>query len=191
MGDVAAGGEQVSEGLTARQRVFVEAYLDCLNATEAARRAKYARPMQEGWRLLRNAEIAAAVGAGLSEKAMGRTEVLSRLAEQARSDMREFIEFHEATGTPSIDLSPDKPLHLIKELEITRTTRNGEGDDTLYDLKVKIKLYDAKSALDTLARHHRIVGNEQPGAVLSITPEQLAAMTDTELQELARKRNLL
>lgn len=181
----------MSEGLTARQRVFVEAYLDCLNATEAARRAGYKQPMQQGWRLLRNVEIATVVEAGLASKAMSRTEVLSRLAEMARSDMREFIQFHEGTETPWVDLSPDKPLHLIKEIEITKTTRNGEGDDTLYDTKVKIKLYDAKSALDTLARHHRIVGSEQPGAVLALTPEQLAALSDAELDELARKRNLL
>lgn len=182
----------MSDTLTARQRVFVEAYLDCLNATEAARRAGYKKPMQEGWRLLRNAEIAAVVEAGLSSKAMGRSEVLSRLAEMGRSDMREFIKFREETGEVWLDVSPDKPLHLIKEIEITKTTKGGIGEDeVLLDTKIKIKLYDAKSALDTLARHHRIVSSDQPGAVLSITPEQLAQMTDAQLEELARKRNLL
>lgn len=182
----------MSDTLTARQRVFVEAYLDCLNATEAARRAQYKKPMQEGWRLLRNAEIAAAVEAGLSSKAMGSSEVLTRLAEMARSDMREFIKFHEETGEVWLDVSPEKPLHLIKEIEITKTTKGGIGEDEiLLDTKIKIKLYDAKSALDTLARHHRIVSSDQPGAVLSITPEQLAQMTDAQLEELARKRNLL
>jgi phage terminase small subunit len=178
--------------LTAKQRVFVDAYLDCLNATEAARRAGYKQPMQQGWRLLRNVEIATIVEAGLAEKAMGRTEVLTRLAEMARSDMREFIAFHAETGETWIDVSPEKPLHLIKEIEITKTTKGGVGEDeVLLDTKIKIKLYDAKSALDTLARHHRIVSGDQPGAVLSITPEQLAQMTDAELEELARKRNLL
>jgi phage terminase small subunit len=177
--------------LTGKQRVFVEAYLDCLNATEAARRVGYKKPMQEGWRLLRNAEIAAAVDEGLSTRAMNRTEVLTRLAEMARSDMRDFIKFNEDTGYAWLDLSTDKPLHLIKELEVTKTTRNGEGDDCLIDTKIKIKLYDAKSALDTLAKHHRIVQGDQPGAVLSLTPDQLAALSDEELNELARKRNLL
>lgn len=177
--------------LNARQRMFVEHYLDCLNATEAARRAGYAKPMQQGWRLLRNVEIAGAVEAGLVEKAMGRTEVLTRLAEMARSDMREFIQFNEETGDTWLDVSDEKPLHLIKKLEITKTTRNGEGDEFLIDTKIKIELYDAKSALDTLARHHRIVAGDAPGAVLTVTPEQLAAMSDADLDELARKRNLL
>lgn len=190
---VHAAGDQVSGGLGDRQRLFVEHYLDCLNATEAARRAGYKQPMQQGWRLLRNVEIAKVVEAGLAEKAMGRTEVLSRLAEMARSDMREFVYWRDGEdgGAPWLDLSPDKPLHLIKEIEVTRTTRNGEGDDLLYDTKVKIKLYDAKAALDTLARHHRIVSGDQPGAVLTLTPEQLASLSDAELDELARKRNLL
>lgn len=147
----------MASGSTSRRRLFIEHYLDCLNATEAARRAGYAKPMQEGWRLLRIAEIAQAVEAGLSEKAMGRTEVLTRLAEHARSDMREFIEFDENTGDTRINVSPDKPLHLIKKLEITKTTRNGEGDDFLIDTKIKIELYDAKTALDTLARHHALL----------------------------------
>ncbi len=181
----------MSEGLTDKQRAFIEAYLDCLNATEAARRAGYAKPNKQGPRLLVHVGIRAAVDDGLAQRAMSRYEVLGRLAEMARSDMREFVKFDENTDTPWLDLSPEKPLHLIKEIEITKTTRNGEGDDTLYDTKVKIKLYDAKSALDTLARHHRIVSGDQPGAVLSVTPEQLSAMTDAELHELARKRNLL
>lgn len=182
----------MSEFFTAKQRLFVSHYLDCLNASEAARRAGYKRPMQEGWRLLRNAEIATAVEAGLSEKAMGRTEVLTRLAEMARSDMREFIRFNEGTGDTWIDVSEEKPLHLIKKLEITKTTRNGEGEDFLIDTKIKIELYDAKSALDTLAKHHRIVAPDgAPGAALALTPEQLMSMSDEELEELRRKRNLL
>lgn len=182
----------MSDTLTARQRVFVEAYLDCLNATEAARRAGYAEPRRQGSRLLTNVDIRTAVDDGLTRRAMSKYEVLGRLAEMGRSDMREFIKFHEETGEVWLDVSPDKPLHLIKEIEITKTTKGGIGEDeVLLDTKIKIKLYDAKSALDTLARHHRIVSSDQPGAVLTITPEQLAQMTDAQLEELARKRNLL
>lgn len=49
--------------LTGKQYAFVAAYLGDarFNATEAARRAGYATPMQEGWRLLRKAEIQAAI----------------------------------------------------------------------------------------------------------------------------------
>lgn len=49
--------------LTPKRRAFVEAYTGAANgnATEAARLAGYAVPMQEGGRLLRNAEVAAAI----------------------------------------------------------------------------------------------------------------------------------
>ena len=181
--------------LTGKQRVFVEAYLDCLNASEAARRAGYKSPHPEGSRLLQNATIRTAVDEGMRERAMGRDEVLTRLAEMARADMRDFVETddsEEGDGTPRLVVRKSAPLHLIKEMEVTRTTRkSSDGEDLLYDTKIKIKLHDAKAALDTLARHHRIVQGDQPGAVLTLTPEQLAALSDAELDELARKRNLL
>jgi len=180
--------------LTGKQRVFVEAYLDCLNATEAARRAGYQQPMQQGSRLLRNVEVRTATDAGLRERAMGKDEVLARLAEMARADMRDFVETEdteEGDGTPRLVVRKSAPLHLIKEMEVTRTTRRAsDGEDLLYDTKIKIKLHDAKAALDTLARVYRLV-SDGDGATLSVTAEQLAQMSDDELEELARKRKLL
>jgi phage terminase small subunit len=180
--------------LTGKQRVFIEAYLDCLNATEAASRAGYAKPRQQGSRLLTNVDIRAAVDEGLSARAMGRTEVLTRLAEMARADMRDFVETEdteEGDGTPRLVVRKSTPLHLIKEMEVTRTTRrSSDGEYLLYDTKIKIKLHDAKAALDTLARVYRLV-SDGDSATLSVTAEQLTQMSDDELDELARKRKLL
>ena len=53
------------DALTAKRRAFVLAFIGEArgNATEAARRAGYAAPTEEGHRLLRNAQVAAAVEA--------------------------------------------------------------------------------------------------------------------------------
>jgi phage terminase small subunit len=180
--------------LTGKQRVFVEAYLDCLNATEAARRAGYSEPNKQGPRLLVNVGVRAAVDAGMRERAMGKDEVLTRLAEMARADMRDFVETEDGEtgdGTPRLVVRKSAPLHLIKEMEVTRTTRkSSDGEDLFYDTKIKIKLHDAKAALDTLARVYRLV-SDGDSATLSVTADQLAQMSDADLEELARKRKLL
>ena len=149
--------------LTGKQRVFVEAYLDCLNATEAARRAGYAKPRAQGHENLTKPNIRAFIDAGLRERAMGKDEVLTRLAEMARADMRDFIETDEDDdGTSRLVVRKSAPLHLIKEMEVTRTTRkSSDGEDLLYDTKIKIKLHDAKAALDTLAKHLGLLVDRQ------------------------------
>jgi phage terminase small subunit len=125
--------------LTAKQQLFVDHYLDCLNATEAARRVGYARPMQEGHRLLRIADIASAVKDGMAQKAMPSDEVMTRLTAIAKSDMRDYMAFTEDGTYNGIELKQDKPLHLIKSITPTKY-----GD--------KIELYNAQDALATLAR---------------------------------------
>ena len=65
--------------LTNKQRVFVEEYLRCWNATEAARRASYAHPNVAGPRLLVNVSIAAEIEHEVSERSMSADEVASRL----------------------------------------------------------------------------------------------------------------
>lgn len=83
--------------LTAKQRAFVVGYVACLNATEAARRAKYpARSAASiGWENLRKPEIAAAIDAGFACQAMPPSEILARLAAQARGDMGDFLQVDE------------------------------------------------------------------------------------------------
>lgn len=159
-----------------KRKLFIEAYLDCLNASEAARRAGYAKPMQEGYRLLRIADIAEAVQAGLKEKGMPADEVLARLAEHARADIRELFDFDEQGKMTKLNLNRAGPLHLIKS--ITPTAKG-----------LKVELHDAKSALDTLAKIYGLLKDQ--GTVLNLTPKDLREMSQEELDELARKRGLL
>src|SRR3990172_8007067 len=88
--------------LSNKQRAFIEHYLTCWNASEAARRAGYrGRANTIGARLLSNVVIAAAVEARLAELQMGADEILVRFTEHARGSMADFVD----AGSASIDLS--------------------------------------------------------------------------------------
>lgn len=133
----------VADGLSDKQQMFVTAYLDCLNATEAARRAGYAHPNVQGSRLLVNVSIAEAVRIGLKEKAMPADEVLARLAEMARADIRDLFNFNEDGAVEGLRLTRDAPLHLIRSIT---PTRYGS----------KIEVHDQQQALTTLGKYHKL-----------------------------------
>lgn len=126
--------------LNARQEAFVNEYLKCRNAAEAARRAGYSArsARQQGQRLLTNDDILAEIQARTQEKAMEADEALSRLADIARGSMEDFVSFtHEPYPAFTLDLAKARRrgvLHLIHELSYDS---NGNP---------KLKLYDAKDA---------------------------------------------
>jgi hypothetical protein len=111
MHDPAAGGgdtevAMVTDGLTNKQRVFVEAYLQTWNASEAARQANYAHPGQQGERLLKKVEVAAAIEQRVKAMAMQADEVLARLAEQARANAGDFVVFRDVPVWQVLGLKP-------------------------------------------------------------------------------------
>ncbi|MBM3149599.1 MAG: terminase small subunit, partial [Chloroflexi bacterium] len=122
--------------LTDKQRLFVEAYLECWNATEAARQAgykgNYATLRTIGCQNLTKLNIREQISERLKAKAMSADEVLMRLAEQARGDISEFI---RSGGV--IDWEAVKHRgHLIKKICHTAGKQSS------------IELYDAQSALE-------------------------------------------
>lgn len=123
--------------LTAKQAAFVAHYLDCLNGAEAARRAGYAAgsARQTASDLLTNPDIRAAIDAGLAARAIGKAEILARLAEQATASMADFFSPRGQGVTLDLKkaLAADK-LHLVK-----RYSKTKQG--------VTIELYDAQAAL--------------------------------------------
>jgi phage terminase small subunit len=144
-------------GLTNKQRVFVEEYLSCWNATEAARRAGFAHPNKQGPRLLVSVGIQAAVRERIQEKAMSADEVLLRLASMARGDMGDFLDVSSMGFQIDLNHAKETGLtHLIKKVKMrTQTTLNKEGVETeTHD--IEIELYDAQSALVQLGRHYKL-----------------------------------
>jgi len=127
-------------GLTAKRQVFIEEYLRCWNATEAARRARYAYPGRQGHRLLKNVEIQELIKERIAEKALSADEVLLRLGEQARASIAEFIDEDGIIDWGKVQAKG----HLIKSV----VHRKGRQS--------RIELYDAQNALVHLGKHHRL-----------------------------------
>jgi phage terminase small subunit len=110
--------EAALAALKPKQRAFVVAYLVCLNAAEAARRAGYSEKTARsiGAENLTKPDIAAAIKAGFETKAMPSEEVLARLAEHARGSMGDFLRVDEEEVT------------LTWSLLSLPTTKEGEPD---------------------------------------------------------------
>jgi hypothetical protein len=133
--------------VTNKQRVFVEEYLRCWNATEAARRAGYAEQNARfmGAENLTKLNIQAEIKARIDEKAMSADEVLLRLADQARATMEDVGEISEM-GTFRLDLAKARKngkLGVIKKLKTVM-------------LGYEIELYDAQAALVHIGKAHRL-----------------------------------
>lgn len=141
--------------LSKKQRAFVEHYLRCWNASEAARRAGYSEKTagQQGSRLLKKVEIQERLEARLEEVKMSANEVLTRLSQQARGEYARHIRVIERsdpdTGArwtePTFDLAEceaDGNLHLIKKWKYDAAGR------------LEVEFDDKYSALVQLGRAH-------------------------------------
>lgn len=138
--------------LNVKQQAFIEHYLICWSATEAAKRAGYSvkTAHSQGPRLLANAGVKAAIAGRIAELKASADEVLMRLAAHSRGSIADFL-----TEAGDIDLTAARAagkLHLIKKIK--RTTRTDDKDG-LYTT-VEIELYDAQAATVQLGRYHKL-----------------------------------
>ena len=155
--------------LSAKRRAFVEEYLSCWNASEAARRAGYAHPRRQGSRLLSFVDIQALIKARLAEKAMSADEALTRLAEQGRGGWTEYL-----LEDGSIDLArllEDGKGHLVKG---TKWDRQGN---------LVVEFYDAQAALVHIGRHHKLFTDRKE---LDLAPDLKTDAKDKLAQLLNR-----
>jgi hypothetical protein len=134
--------------LTTKQQEFVAAYIGEAhgNATEAARMAGYAKPGQEGHRLLKNAEIAMRVRNHVAEKFATADDVLRELADVAFADWRDFVEVlaYDREGNPQkvkMDLT-----NKVKALDL---------------LGKHHQLFADRLDLNVTVREHRVIGIPQ------------------------------
>ena len=173
--------------ISQKQRVFIEEYLKCFNATEAAKRAGYSEKTAYSivWENLRKPEIEAAISKRLAETAMSADEVLMRLAEQARGDLGKFLA--KDGDAITIDLEAMKEAgktHLIKRISQTKRRRTTK-EVTEEEVSTTLELYDAQAAQQLIGKHHKLFtdkvafGDEdgaipimlvQPGAMDKLKP---------------------
>jgi phage terminase small subunit len=156
------------------QRVFVEEYLRCWNAAEAARLAGYSErdAKGRGYRLLKRAEVQAVIRERLREKAMGTDEVLARLAEQARGSLGDYLVVEGEEGKEEV------------RFDLVRLVKEGKGHllRAVTVNKVRIEFYNAQAALELLAKHQ---GLFREGAAQE---ENNGQMTLAEWEELIAER---
>lgn len=132
--------------LTNKQRVFVEEYFKCWNASEAARRAGYnGKANVVGSQLLAKISIAQEIQLRVNELSMSADEVLLRLADQARGIPEEcFVAYDRVVGISFEKLKEHGLMHLIKKISYDRY-----GNPT-------VEFYDAQNALVQLGKHHAL-----------------------------------
>jgi phage terminase small subunit len=150
--EISAVGDKPPARLTNRQQAFVEEYLACWNATEAARRAGYSKKTanEQGSRLLANVSVKAAVAARLAELKADADEVLIRLTDHARGSIEDLMDDEARLSLTSA--RERGKLHLVRKLK--QTTRwDGDGNKIVTD---EVELHDAQAALVQLGRHHKL-----------------------------------
>lgn len=138
--------------LTDKQKLFAEYYAETLNATQAARLAKYRGSDETLWSTgsdnIRKPKVRAYIDELLDAKKLSPEEVIFRLSEHAKIDMADYLEVGELEGFNTIDLAKARKagkLRFIKSVRVTKSLNGGS---------VSIDLYDAQAALDKLAKYH-------------------------------------
>jgi len=122
-----------------KQKAWLEEYLKCWNATEAARRANYAHPNKRGPENL--AKFQEEIESRLSELVMSANEALARLSEMARGEWGKYV---REDGTLDIrQLVQDGKGYLVKKIKETKDGREYE-------------FYDAQRALVDIAKAHGV-----------------------------------
>jgi phage terminase small subunit len=151
-------------GLTKKQRVFIEEYLQCWNAAEAARRAGYSErtARNQASRLLAKANIQEEVQKRISDKAMSADEVLQRLADMARGDVGDFFDIEKMSFHLSLEKAKELGLtHLIKKVKQRTTITQKKDGDEEENHWIEVELHDAQAALVHLGRHHKLFTDKQ------------------------------
>ena len=153
--------------LNNKQKIFVEKYLCCWNATEAAKMAGYSPRTARsiGSENLTKPDIQALIQDRLNEMTISANKVLLLLSDQALASIEPFVKITD-DGFISFDFSQPGALenmHLIKKIKSKRSRRvEGRGDKVEvweYEI-VEVELLDAQRALEFLGRHLGLFDNK-------------------------------
>lgn len=156
--------ETKARELTAKQKAFIQEYPIDLNATQAAIRAGYSPKSAEtqASKLLRNGKVKEAMQGALDERAskaeITADRVLKEIACLAFSDIKEYITIG-ADGCVQVKPFEDMPksssraIQSIKEKKRIMAAGKGDGQETILESTLELKLWDKGKALDQLGKH--------------------------------------
>jgi len=156
----------VEKRLGKKQKIFVEHYLRCWNATEAARRAEYAHPNTQGPRLLVNVSIKEEIKKRIDETVMSADEAMALLGDQARASLEDIGNVDE-NGRFGFDFAKAKEngkLHLVKSI-----TPTASG--------TKVELYSAQRALELIGKAQGVFA-DKPIEVETKEPDTFSLPAD-------------
>lgn len=142
------------DSLTRKQQIFIDEYLKCWNATEAARRAGYSErsAYSQGWENLRKPEIQSAIQARLDEVHMSANEAIKLHSDIARGDIGDLL---DNNGLLDIRLAKSQGktrlLRKIKQKTITRIGKK-EDDDDVEITEIEFEMYPADSAQERILK---------------------------------------
>lgn len=161
-------------GLTGRQRRFVLAYIGEAqgNASEAARIAGYASPMQRGHEAVRNREVRAAIDRYLAQRAATADEAVDVLTAHLRADPTALLgclveDVVDVDGVPVVrqrfDVQEIKRRGLGRLVKKITPTKQGYS----------IELHDAQAAAVTLCKIRGLLGSDT-SISLNVDPSKLS-----------------
>ena len=156
-----------------KQHAFIEFYLQCWNAAEAARMAGYPvnSARQRGHENVTNRYIRAEIESRLSEMSMQADEVLARLANHARGDLSAFV-----TRKGTIDLNSSEArekFYLLKKARV-KQRREVKGTKKFIVEETEIELHDPQAALVHIGRHLKLFTDKIDFDDSGLTDEQRA-----------------
>ena len=144
--------------LTDKQRCFVEEYLVDLNASAAARRVGYSgRARTQGWRLMKQPAVAAAIERAMRARArrtrISADAVLTELAAVAFADMGDYMVLGE-DGALRFDFSalPEGATKAVAEVTQEEFNARHAGE-TRTVRRTRFKLHSKLTALQRLGQH--------------------------------------
>lgn len=171
--------------VTTKQRVFIDEYLKCFNAAEAARRAGYSEKTARmiGRENLTKLYIKAEIDRRLAESAMAADEVLARVGDIGRGDLTQYL---TVGGELDIErLKEDGKGHLIKKYRRTRRTVHRKDGGIIETELLEAELYPADAAHDKLMRYHGLYNDKVVHTwkeeVLELL--RLGKVTETEVKQ--------
>lgn len=143
------------KALNPKQLRFIDEYLIDMNAAQAAIRAGYSKKAakEQGYRLLTNVHIAAALAAKRKELAhsngITRDRILKEIASYAFADVRKI--FNPEGGMLDPRNIPDELAPAIASIELTSFTPPGE--DAMTEHVKKVKFWDKPKGIEQLLKH--------------------------------------
>ena len=144
----------MTTNFTGKQQAFIDHYLICWNATEAAKLAGYSErtAYSIGHENLNKPEIKEEIHKRVSELTMTADEALVRMTQIARGDLSGYI---YDDGDISIqELKENGDGHLLKKYKRTRNTTRRKNGDEFESETIDFEFYAADAALRDILKIH-------------------------------------